>query len=152
MNIYEKLAELGLELPTAPAKGGLYAPVKLFGSNLAYVSGCGPSMGEPVTGRLGEDFTIEEGQLHARNCMLNVLAVLHANLGDLNRIKCFAKVLTFVACADNFTSQPAVANGGTGLLMELFGEEGLPARSAVGVNVLPGNMPVETEALIELYE
>lgn len=151
MDIYEKLKELGLELPPAPPRGGLYASCKAFGNGLYYVSGCGPVVGAPVEGCLGRDLTVEQSQIHARNCMLNVLAVLQSAIGDLNRVKSVVKITTFVQSADDFHEQPAVANGGTQLLKDLFGEEaGLPSRSAIGVNALPGNIPVETEALFEV--
>lgn len=148
MDVYAKMEELGITLPNPPAKGGLYTPAKEFGEGLVYVSGCGPAIDEPITGKLGKDFTAEEGEQLARNCMLNVLAVLQAQIGDLNRVKTAAKILTFVASTDDFTLQPFVANGGSQLIVDLFGEAA--ARSAIGVNVLPGNMPVETEVLFEL--
>ena len=151
MDIYEKMKELGVELPAAPAKGGLYSSCKKFGGNLFYVSGCGPVIDGPVTGRLGKEVTVEQGQVYARACMLNVLAALEKAVGDLRRVKSAVKITTFVQSADDFHEQPAVANGGTQLLLELWGEEaGLPSRSAIGVNALPGNIPVETEALFEV--
>ena len=152
MDIYEKLKELNITLPAAPAKGGIYSPCKEFGKNLVNVSGCGPVIGDQaLVGKLGSEFTLEEGQVHARNAMLNVLAVLDANVG-LNNVKGAVKILTFVASADDFCAQPAVANGGSQLLADLFGAENVPARSAIGVNVLPGNIPVETEAIFEIKE
>ena len=152
MDIYEKLKELNITLPAAPAKGGIYSLCKEFGKNLVYVSGCVPVIGDQaVVGKLGSEFTLEEGQVHARNAMLNVLAVLDANVG-LNNVKGAVKILTFVASADDFCAQPAVANGGSQLLADLFGAENVPARSAIGVNVLPGNIPVETEAIFEIKE
>ena len=82
MNIYEKLKELNLEIPAAPPKGGVYSPCQEFGSNLVYVSGCGPVTGEEkVTGKLGNEFTTEEGKVLSRNAMLNVLAVLQDKIG-----------------------------------------------------------------------
>ena len=152
MDVYERMKELGLTLPKAPAKGGLYSPIKQFGSGLVYVSGCGPNITEPIKGKLGKDYSIEQGQLFAKNCMLNVLAVLENNIGDLRKIKNCVKILTLVASADDFYDQPAVANGGTQLLIDIFGPEvGTPSRSAIGVNALPNNMPVETEGLFEIY-
>ncbi|GHV70102.1 LysR family transcriptional regulator [Spirochaetia bacterium] len=151
MDVYEKIKELGISIPKPPAKGGVYSPAKAFGQGLVYVSGCGPLIGEPVKGKLGKEFSIEEGQIFARNCMLNVLAVLEANIGDLNRVKNCVKILTLVASAEDFYDQPAVANGGSQLLIDIFGaEKGAPARSAIGANALPGNIPVETEALFEI--
>ena len=153
MDVYEKLRELGLTLPKAPQKGGVYSPAKRFGKGLYYVSGCGPVIDAPVTGKLGREFTVEEGQKYACQAMLNVLAVMEKAVGDLNRIKNCVKITVFVAGADDFYSQPQVANGGSGLLVALFGEEnGAPSRSAVGMNALPGNIPVEIEGIFEVEE
>jgi len=151
-NIYDKLKEFGLVLPKVPAKGGVYAPAKRFSGNLVYISGCGPIIDKQEQGVLGREYTKEEGQILARNAMLNVLAVLEAEIGDLNKVKQPVKILTFVASDNNFYDQPYVANGGSQLLVDLFGENSAPSRSAVGLNVLPGNIPVETEALFEIEE
>lgn len=150
--VEEKLQALGLALPEPPAKGGLYSPAKRFGEKLVYISGCGPSLdGTPITGKLGAEVTQEQGYEYARNSMLNVLAVLKREVGDLDLVKSAVKVTCFVASAPDFYNQPQVANGGTQLLMDLFGPEaGAPSRSAIGQNVLPGNMPVETEGIFEL--
>lgn len=150
--VEEKLQKLGLSLPQPPAKGGLYAPAKRFGDSLIYISGCGPSLdGTPITGKLGAEVTEEQGYVYARNTMLNVLAVLKREIGDLDLVKSAVKVTCFVASTPDFYQQPQVANGGTQLLIDLFGEEaGAPSRSAIGMSVLPGNMPVETEAIFEL--
>lgn len=151
MDIYERMKELDITLPKAPEKGGSYSPAKRFGSGLIYISGCGPAIGEPVNGRVGRDFTAEQGKRFARNSMLNVLAVLEREIGDLRKVKNVVKILTFVESSEDFLDQPVVANGGSGLLEELWGSEmGLPARSAIGVYVLPGNIPVETEAIFEV--
>ncbi len=151
MDVYARLKELGLELPKAPAKGGVYSPTKEFGDHLVYVSGCGPVMNAPIAGKLGKEFTVEQAQTFAQNCMLNVLSVLQTGIGDLNRVKRCVKLLVFVAGSDEFYQQPMVANGASGLLVELFGEEkGAPSRSAIGVNALPGNIPVEVEGLFEI--
>ena len=145
MDVYEKLKELGLTLPEAPAKGGVYTPCKLTEDGYAYISGCGPVIGGvQVTGKLGQDVSVEDGQKYAQNCMLNVLAVLERKIGDLNRVADVVKILVFVA-------QPQVANGASNLLVSLFGEDvGAPTRSAVGMNVLPGNIPVEIEAIFKI--
>lgn len=150
MSMHEKLSKINL--PTAPPKGGVYTPVKLFGANLAYVSGCGPNTPEETfTGRLGREITMEDGCRAAANCMLNILAVLQRDLGSLDRVKQFVKMTVFVASADDFHQQPQVANAATTLLVDLFGEEaGCTSRSAVGVNALPANFPVEIEVLVEL--
>ncbi len=150
MNVYEKLKELDLKLPKAPEKGGVYSPAKRFGGNLIYISGCGPVIDLPVTGKLGIDMTIEEGQKHACNSVLNVLAVLEREVGDLNKVKGCVKLLVFVAGSDTFYSQPQVANGASALLAKLFGD--VPTRSAIGVNALPGNIPVEIEGIFEIED
>ena len=147
----EKLKELGVTRPVAPGKGGLYALTKTFGENkLMYVSGCGCNIpGEESFGKLGQEYTTEQGQKWARNAMMNVLAVRERDLGSLDRICSFDKITVFVASADDFYEQPQVANGATKLLQDVFGDEiGLPTRSAVGMNVLPGNIAVEIEALV----
>ncbi|MGI6068932.1 MAG: RidA family protein [Blautia sp.] len=153
-NVYDKLNEMGITLPAPPPKGGVYTPVMEFGDKLLYCSGCGPDIGNgnTVLGKLGKDLTVEEGQKAAYNCMLNLLANLDAKLGDLNRIKRFVKVLGFVNSADDFYQQPMVINGGSNLILDIFGEEkGLPARTAIGTNATPGNIAVEIEVLVE-YE
>lgn len=153
-NVYDVLKEKNIVLPEPPAKGGVYTPVQEFGGNMLYCSGCGPDLGggNTVKGKVGRDLSLEEGQKAAFNCMLNLLANLHAKLGDLNRIKRFVKVLAFVNCTDDFEQQPQVVNGGSNLLVDLFGsEKGLPARSAIGTNALPGNIACEIEVLVE-YE
>lgn len=154
VNIYDKLKEMDITLPAPPPKGGVYTPVMEFGDHLLYCSGCGPDIGggNTVTGKVGKDLTLEDGQRAAYNCMLNLLANLDNKLGDLNRIKRFVKVLGFVNCTDDFTQHPQVINGGSNLILSLFGEEkGLPARTAMGTNSCPGNIAVEIEVLVE-YE
>ncbi len=152
MDVYQKLEEMGLKLPKAPQKGGVYSPCVVFNGNLVYVSGCGPAIGDKTyTGKLGAEYALEKGQEAARDAMLNVLAVLNDYVGDLNKIKP-VKIITFVASKDDFYQQPAVANGGSELLAALYGAENVPARSAIGLNVLPGNIPVETEGLFEILK
>jgi enamine deaminase RidA (YjgF/YER057c/UK114 family) len=149
MTIKEKLAELNLVLPPAPPKGGVYSPAVEFGNNLVYLSGCGPAATSPVKGKLGRDFSVEEGKIYARDCVLNLLAVLEANVG-LDKVKRPVKLLALVNCTDDFEDQPAVANGGSQLLVDIFGAENAPSRSAIGCNALPGGIPVEIEAIFEL--
>ncbi|MBQ6374323.1 MAG: RidA family protein [Clostridia bacterium] len=153
-DIYAKLKEMNITLPAPPPKGGVYTPVMEFGDKLLYCSGCGNDIGDgkQLLGKVGRDLTLEQGQQAAYCCMLNLLANLEAKLGDLNRIKRCVKVLGFVNCTDDFTQQPQVINGGSNLLLALLGEEkGLPARTAMGTNSCPGNIPVEIEMLVE-YE
>lgn len=154
MDVNERMKELKITLPAPPPKGGIYTPVQEFGTGLLYCSGCGPDIGDGnvITGKVGRDLTLEEGQAAARNCVLNLLANLQDKLGDLNRIKRFVKVLGFVNCTDDFTSHPQVINGGSQLILDVFGpEKGLPARTAMGANSCPGNIAVEIEVLVE-YE
>jgi enamine deaminase RidA (YjgF/YER057c/UK114 family) len=152
MGVYERMKELGIRLPEAPAKGGVYAPAKEFGKGLVYISGCGPAIeGKTLQGKLGAEITVEQGQKCAKDAMLNVLAVLQNKIGDLNKVKSVVKILVFVAGTNEFYQHPLVANGGSQLLIDLFGEEiGAPTRSAIGVNALPGNIPVEIEAIFEM--
>ncbi|MBQ1207270.1 MAG: RidA family protein [Lachnospiraceae bacterium] len=151
-NVYEVLKEMGVQLPEPPAKGGVYTPVMEFGDKFLYCSGCGCAIGdENYLGKVGADLTLDEGRAAAKNCMLNLLSILDAKTGDLNKIKRFVKVLAFVNSADDFVQQPQVVNGGSEFLRDLFGEEkGLPARSAIGVNTLPGGIACEIECLVEL--
>ncbi|MDR1443581.1 MAG: RidA family protein [Treponema sp.] len=153
INLEKALEQYGLSMPEPPARGGIYEPVKEFAGNLYYLSGCGPAFNgeQRFTGKLGAEFGIEQGQEAARYCILNLLANLKAKAGDLNRVKRIVKMLCFVAGTDTFYAQPQVANGGSQLLIDIFGEErGRCARSAVGMNALPGNIPVEIELLVEL--
>lgn len=155
MDVYEKMNELGIQLPKPPAPMGVYTPVKEFGANLAYTSGMGCAIaGGPVyQGKVGQELTLEQGQAAARCCMLNVLSALEKQTGDLRKVKRVVKVLAFVASAPDFFDQPKVINAASQLLVDLFGEEaGKAARSAIGTNVLPGNIPVEIEALFELAD
>jgi len=151
-DVYAVMKEKGIQLPEPPAKGGVYTPVVEFGDKLLYCSGCGCAIGgDNYLGKLGTDLTLEEGRAAAKNCMLNLLAILHQKTGDLNKIKRFVKVLAFVNSADDFVQQPQVVNGGSEFLRDLFGEEiGRPARSAIGVNTLPGGIACEIEMLVEL--
>ncbi len=152
MSIYETLKNKGIDLPASPPKGGIYRQIAEF-NNMAYCSGCGPDINGILfkKGKLGKEITLEEGREAARLCMLNLLAVIDANVG-LNRVKSFTKMLALVASDNEFYDQPMVANGASELIAELFGEEILPARSAIGVNVLPGNIPVEIELMFELCD
>ncbi len=103
-----------------------------------------------VTGRLGEDLSTEEGASWARRCALQALAALQSELDSLDRVRGITKVTVFVSSADGFTEQPKVANGASDLLVEVFGDAGKHARSAVGVPVLPLGVPVEVELIAEL--
>lgn len=153
MGVYDAMKKLGIELPEPPPRGGLYRPVRQVGPML-YVSGQGPTeRGKPLfTGKLGREVSVETGQAAAGRCVLNALAVLQAHLGDLDRIAGVVKVLGFVASAPGFNDQPLVINGCSQLLIDLFGDPGWHARSAIGTNELPGDIPVEIEFIFELKE
>ncbi|MFC5647716.1 RidA family protein [Paenibacillus solisilvae] len=150
-SIYQRLEELGLELPQSPPKGGIYAKAKRTG-NLVFTSGQGPIVnGKPAaTGKLGLEVTVEEGQQMARLAVLNCLSVLEEEIGDLRRITQVVKLLGFVASGPAFYRQPEVMNGASQLLVDLFGERGEHARSAIGTNNLPLNFPVEIEMIVEV--
>ena len=152
MKIKKRLQELGYTLPEAPAKGGVYTPVKEFCNNMAYVSGCVPLInGQNITGKLGADCSLEDGRKAAERCTLNLLAVLKAHLGNLDRIKSCVKMTVFVASASDFYQHPQVANAATELLVNVMGEEkGCPSRSAFGVSALPLDSAVEIELMVEL--
>jgi len=153
MCIYERLKELGIVLPKAPVPLGVYYPAKEFGEKFIYISGQGPNVdGKAIsTGKLGRELTLEQGQKAAYACMINVLGVLSDKIGDLNKVKSAVKVLGFVASTEDFYDHPKVINAGSQLLVDVFGEQiGKAARSTVGTNSLPGNIPVEIEALFEI--
>jgi enamine deaminase RidA (YjgF/YER057c/UK114 family) len=148
-----KIMELGLELPQAPKPMGVYKPVLVVGS-LLYVSGQGPlkSDGTLIKGRVGKDLTADEGKLAARQVGLAMLSSIKANIGDLNRIKRLVKTLGMVNSSPDFDQHPAVINGFSELMAQIFGEDnGIGVRSAVGM-FLPNNIAVEIEAMFELYE
>ena len=148
MSISDRLAELGIELPQAAAPVAAYVPVVVAG-NLAHVSGQLPFVaGKLVTGRLGEDVSLEQGTEAARACGLMILAQLHAALGSLDRVERIVKLGAFVSSTSDFTDQPKVANGASELMAEVFGEAGRHARSAVGVPVLPLGAAVEVDAIV----
>ena len=153
MSIENRIKELGLTLPEAPAAGGTYSPVVIVG-NLAFVSGQGPvgPDGKWLTGRVGDDLTEEQGVAAARTVGLTMLATIKAQLGSLDRVKRVVKVLGMVNCTEDFRTQPKVINGFSDLMVEIWGEAGRAARSAVGMGSLPGNIPVEVEAILELAD
>ena len=152
MSAETRLQELQLELPPAPKPMGVYRPVIVVGT-LAYTSGHGPlrSDGTIVTGRLGSDISLEDGKAAARQVGLAILASLRAELGTLDRVRRVVKVLGMVNATGAFTDHPKVINGCSELFVEIWGpENGVGARSAVGMGSLPGDMAVEIEAIFEL--
>jgi len=146
--IEAKLAELGLTLPEPAAPVAAYVPVVVAGG-LAHVSGQLPFVGgKLVTGRLGEDVSLEDGAIAAQACGLMILAQLKAALGSLSRVERVVKLGAFVNSTGAFTDQPKVANGASELMAAVFGEAGRHARSAVGVPVLPLGAAVEVDAIV----
>jgi enamine deaminase RidA (YjgF/YER057c/UK114 family) len=143
-----KLAELGLALPEAAAPVAAYVPVVIAGG-LAHISGQLPFVdGKLVTGRLGEDVSLEAGIQAAQACGLMILAQLKAALGSLSQVERVVKLGAFVNSTADFTDQPKVANGASELMAHVFGETGKHARSAVGVPVLPLGAAVEVDAIV----
>jgi len=148
----ENFAKLGLQLPPAPKPVGVYKPLLIDGRH-CYVSGHGTVQlnGSLIIGRIGDDMTAEEGVLAARQVGLAILATLRANLGSLNKIKRVIKVLGMVNCTRDFEKHPFIINGCSELFAQVWGtDNGIGVRSAVGMGSLPGNIPVEIEALFEL--
>ncbi len=144
-----RLAELGIELPPAPAPVAAYVPVRL-GPGLAFVAGQIPDGGRLYPGRLGAEVTLEQGREAARRCALQGVSALRAALGTLDRVRGILKVEVFVASAPGFTDQPQVANGASDVLVEIFGEAGQHARAAVGVAELPLGACVEVALVAEV--
>lgn len=148
----ERFSNLGLSLPPAPAPMGVYKPFLIDGKYL-YLSGHGPVQDDEklMVGRIGRDIDIEEGKVAARQVGLTMLSTIKTNLGSLNKVKRVIKVLGMVNCVPEFEQHPYVINGCSELFSQVWGEEnGVGVRSAVGFGSLPGNIPVEIEALFEL--
>lgn len=150
-NIDTRLAALGLTLPAPPKPMATYATAVRLG-DLLYVSGTGPlrADGSYPTGRLGADLDVAAGREAARACALAMLATVQAHAGSLDRVARVVKVLGFVHATPEFTEHPQVMNGFSDLMVQLFGEAGLGARSAVGAPSLPAGIPVEVEAIFQL--
>lgn len=146
-----RLAELGLELPNAPAPAANYVPTVQTG-NLVFISGQVPNTGtELLKGKLGADATVEDGQEAAKVCALNLIAQMRAATGgDLDRVKRVVKLLGMVNSTPDFGDHPKVVNGCSDVMVEVFGDKGRHARSAVGVANLPFGVAVEVEAIIEI--
>jgi enamine deaminase RidA (YjgF/YER057c/UK114 family) len=152
MSAESRLAELKLELPPAPKPMGVYKPVVIVGK-LIYLSGHGPLKADKslITGRVGADLDVEAGKAAARQTGLSILASLRSALGSVDRVKRIIKTLGLVNCTSEFYQQPAVINGFSELMADVFGPDaGVGARSAVGATSLPGNMAVEVEAIFEI--
>ena len=147
----ERLAELGLAVPEVAAPVAAYVPAARSGNHV-YTSGQVPMRDGQLmlTGKVGGEVSLEDAVECARQCGLNALAAIRAEVGDLSAVKKVVKVVAFVASTPDFTGQPKVANGVSELLGDIFGDAGRHARSAVGVAVLPLDAPVEVELLVEV--
>ncbi len=148
-----KLKTLNIELPAIGKPIANYVHVVRTG-NLLFLAGKGPSKsdGTYITGKVGKDITTEQGSDAARLTAINQLAVLKAEIGNLNKVKRIVKVLGMVNCEAEFKDHPKVINGFSDLLVEIFGEKGKHARSAVGMCSLPNNMAVEIELIVEVEQ
>ncbi len=149
----QRFATTGLILPPAPSPMGVYKPYLIVG-NYLYISGHGPVQtdGKLLIGRIGDDIDIEQGKLAARQVGLTILSTIKTNLASLDKVKRVIKVLGMVNCIADFTKHPYIINGCSELFKTIWGEEnGVGARSAVGMGSLPDNIPVEIEAMFELY-
>ncbi|WP_018130560.1 RidA family protein [Effusibacillus pohliae] len=144
----QRLEELGLTLPAPRQAAGNYVSGVRSG-NLLFLAGQGTN---EYRGKLGEDVTVEVGYQAARQCMLNLLTVVKQEIGELSKVKRIVKLLGFVNSAPDFTDQPKVMNGASDLLVQIFGEKGKHARSAVGMAQLPHNNAVEVEMIVEIEE
>ena len=151
MSIEKELNRLGLTLPTPAKPAGSYKPCIIV-ENTAYISGQGPLLedGTFAKGVVGKDLDLETAQFHAQRCGLAILSALKTEIGDLNKVKQLIKITGFVNCTDDFTKQPLVINGCSDLMKELFGDKGVHARAAVGVNSLPLGFSVEIEAIFQI--
>jgi len=151
MSADARITQLGLVLPPPPKPGGNYVPWRI-GGGLLFLSGVGPRLpdGTSITGKVGSALTIDQGYQAARQCGLNLLANMRAALGTLDKVDTILKVLGMVNGEPDFANHPQVINGCTDLFVEVFGENGRPARSAVGMGSLPGAISVEVEAIVLL--
>jgi enamine deaminase RidA (YjgF/YER057c/UK114 family) len=149
--IEKKLEDLGIILDNPPQPAAEYVPAKTV-NNLVFTSGndCRKNGELILKGKVGSDLTLEEGYVAARQVMINLLSVLKGEIGDLDRVKQVVKLLGFVNSADGFVEQPYVINGASELLVQVFGEKGRHARSAISSNELPFNTPVEIEMIVEI--
>ena len=151
MSIKDRLTELGITLPTVPEPMGNYVHAVRTG-NLLFLSGKGPreAEGGVSTGKVGSDVTLEQGYQDARSVGITLLAVMENELGSLDGVRQIVKVLGMVNSAPDFTDHPKVINGCSDLFVEVFGDKGRHARSAVGMGALPGNITVEIEVIVEV--
>jgi enamine deaminase RidA (YjgF/YER057c/UK114 family) len=152
MRIEQELEKMGFTLPT-PKPLAAYVPAVRSG-NLVFTAGQGPTLdGKPMfTGKLGRELTEEQGYKAAQLCVVNCLACVKSVIGDLDKVEQVVKLLGFVASVDGFTRQPWVMNGASELLIKLYGDKGKHARSAIGTNQLPLDIPVEVEIVVRVRD
>jgi enamine deaminase RidA (YjgF/YER057c/UK114 family) len=153
MRIEAKLMEKGVELPAAATPVANYVPAVRTG-NLVFLSGHGPFKkdGALITGKIGTDLTLEQGYEAARRVAVGLLGSLKAIIGNLDKVSRIVKLLGFVNCGPDFVDQPKVINGASDFIVEVFGDKGKHARSAVGSNALPLNIAVEIEMIVEVED
>jgi enamine deaminase RidA (YjgF/YER057c/UK114 family) len=151
MEIEARLLQLGFSLPDPPKPVGAYLTTRQAG-DLLFLSGttCYTPEGLLFKGRVGKELTLQDGYAAARQTMLNLLSVAKDVLGNLDRVECVIKLNGYVNSAPDFDRQPEVINGASDLLEQVFGERGKHARTSIGVNVLPGNIPVEIEMVLQV--
>jgi len=151
MSAEARLRELGLTLPTVPPAVANYLPYRVSG-NLLFLAGQGPrgADGSFMTGKVGRDVTVDEAYAHARLVGINLLSVVHHAQNGLSTVRRVVKLTGFVNASEDFRDHPKVINGCSDLLVDVFGDAGKHARSAVGVNSLPENITVEIEAIFEI--
>ena len=151
MSAEQKLKELGIVLPQPPKPVANYLPAVRIG-NLLFVSGHGPydDGNTKMSGKVGRELTVEEGYQVARNVAINCLASVKATIGDLDKVRRVIKLLGMVNCTDDFKEQPKIMNGCSDLLVAIFEDAGKHARSAVGMQALPNQIPVEIEMILEI--
>ena len=150
--VEEKLFKLGIELKDPKPYKGLPIEHYVLSGNMLYLSGKGPvtASGERITGKVGKDLSIEEGQEAARRVAISQLEVIKSVTGDLNKVVQIVKVLGMVNATDDFTDHPKVINGFSNLMIDAFGDRGRHARSAVGMSSLPSNIACEIEMIVEI--
>lgn len=153
MTAEKRFEQLELSLPPAPLPQGVYKPCLVDGKHL-YLSGHGPVQNDSslIVGKVGRDLDVEQGKLAARQVGLTMLATIRKNLGSLDKVKRVIKVFGMVNCTTDFEKQTLVINGCSELFAAVWGDDaGVGTRSAIGMGSLPGNIPVEVEAVFELY-
>lgn len=148
-----RLESLGHKLPKLGSPQGAYVNCILSG-DMIFTAGHLPAIadGKFANGKIGKDLTLEDGQHAAKLCALNLLATLQQKLGTLDNVEQIVKIVGFVNCTDEFSMQPKVIDAASNLFREVFGERGIHARSAVGTNALPLNVPVEIEAIVRVKQ